>query len=306
MTRRTRDGFALVAMLWLIVGMTALAMDDTARDEDALGASRNRINAVAARWRAEGCIAAARDISGAALADSTRAPRAAWDTLDLVLAAVPGLQGTCRITARAAGTQLDVNATDGDGLRAAFVAAGEPSARADSLADAIQDWRDPDSLPRPSGAEASWYRDAGRVGPSNRPFTSAAEIRLVRGFRHTAPAAALLTVEPGRILLDRAPLPVVASLPGMTPEALGRIAELRWRGERLGDISRLAASLSDAGRAALNAAYPALIRRVTSEPDAWTVSATGVAGTPPVAATEEVRLVRAGRRAGVVRRRLLP
>ena len=40
----------------------------------------------------------------------------------------------------------------------------------------------PDDSPRPSGAEASWYRAMERRVPSDGPLASVEEVALVRGF----------------------------------------------------------------------------------------------------------------------------
>src|SRR5207253_5618250 len=50
------------------------------------------------------------------------------------------------------------------------------------LADAIEDWTDTDDDPRPHGAERDWYRArTPPCIPRNGPFTSPAELALVRG-----------------------------------------------------------------------------------------------------------------------------
>ncbi len=300
-----RRGFALIAILWLVVAMAALGMDDTATARDALATTQNRMNVTRAAWHAEACGEVVRAAADGALGDTLVAASAVWDTLDRTLATVRAEVG-CIVSARAAGDRLDVNNADAGALRAAFMAAGVNEDRADSLADALLDWRDGDSIPRPHGAEAGWYRAAGRVVPTNHVFEDEQEIHLVRGFEAADSLVALLGVESGRIVLDRAPLPVIASLPGMTPEAVARIAELRWRGEPVRDIAVLSASLSEDARAKLASASGELVRLVANEPDAWIVRITATAGAPPVSVVEELRLVRAARRAGVTHARVWP
>lgn len=302
-----RRGFALIAVLWIIVAMAALGTADAGAASDAVGSARNRINEARAGWRAEGCVEGARAVIARTLADSTGDPSVAWDTVDAtVKSAASEMTSWCRVDVVAAGDRLDVNTADGDALRAVFIAAGATVDRADSIAAALLDWRDADTVTTPLGAEASWYHAAGRPAPTNAAFEDTAELALVRGLEHADTLRALLGTEPGRVVLDRAPLAVIASLPGMTPEAVGRITEQRWRHERVRDLAVLGASLSDEGRRALTSAYAVLAQRVTSEPDAWIVTARAVEGDPAVTATYEVRLVRAGRRAGVVRKRVWP
>lgn len=304
---RTRRGFALLAVLWVIVGLAALGVGDARVARTSLGTARNRTNGIVAAWRAAGCAEAARAATDAALNDSARDPAATWDTLDRVLATSNALRTAgCTVSATAAGDRLDVNNSDPEAIRATLIAAGVDPARTDSLTDAIVDWRDADTMPRPAGAEARWYRAAGRPEPTGVAFGDARELALVRGLELDDSIRALLGTEPGRIVLDRAPLPVIAALPGMSPEAVARIAELRWRREQVRDPVRLGAALSDEARATLVRSYSALAQRLAPEPDAWMVTVTAAAGSPPVAVSQELRLARAGRRAGVVRLRVWP
>jgi general secretion pathway protein K len=299
-----RRGFALIAILWLLVAMAALGLDDTVTTRDALATAQNRMNVTRAMWHAEACGDVVRATADNALEDTLASATAAWDTLDRSLVSIGTELPGCAVRARTAGDRLNVNDAGADALIAAFMADGVTEETADSLADALLDWRDADTVPRPRGAEAAWYRTAGRVVPTNMPFQDESEIRLVRGFEKADSLIALLGVEPGGIVLDRAPLAVIASLPGMTPEAVAHIAELRWRGEPVGDVRLLGASLSEDARARLVAAYPDLVRMIATEPDAWIVRITSTSGKPAISVVEELRLVRAARRAGVTRARL--
>jgi len=67
------------------------------------------------------------------------------------------------------------------------------------IADALADWIDADDEPRPRGAERAWYLgQPGRRVPPNAPFTSPAELGLVRGVdaRALARLAPHVTVAP--------------------------------------------------------------------------------------------------------------
>jgi type II secretion system (T2SS) protein K len=286
--------------------MAALGLDDTATARDALTTTQNRMNITRSSWHAEACGDIVRASVDGALGDTSVAAAAAWDTLDRTIASVAVSVPGCGISANAAGDRLNVNEADADALIATFINAGVDEERADSLADALLDWRDADSMPRSRGAEIGWYRGAGRVAPSNQAFADVGELRLVRGFEKSDSLIALLGVEPGKIVLDRAPLPVIASLPGMTPETVSHIAELRWRGESVRDVRALGSSLSEDALARLTAASADLTRLIADEPDAWIVQITATSGTPPVSVVEELRLVRAARRAGVTRARIWP
>ena len=302
--RRADAGFALAAVLWVMVGVAALALTLNLAARDSVRAAGNRAELARARWIAEGCVERAR----AAVADALEGAAdegpngKTWATLGAIVAAAPEVQG-CDMALSPAGAALDVNAADGDELRRLLLADGVLAATADSMADALLDWRDADDRPRPDGIEAAGYRAAGLPAPRNAPLADVRELSRVRGFDRVGGIDTLLTVEPGRILLDRAPHAVLLALPGFTPEAAARLEELRARDGRAPELAAVADGLSPAGKDALLRAYAELSSLTTSQPDAWIVTARGHAGEPAVTAAAEVRLVRAGSRAAIVRRR---
>jgi hypothetical protein len=295
-----------MAVLWVLVGITALALVARLAARDAVRAATNREELEVAAWRAEDCVARLRAATSAALGDvpATRPEDDAWGRLDEVAAASPLLRNApCEVTVRATGAGLDVNAADGETLRRFLAALGQPPASADSLADALLDWIDADGDARPSGAEAAWYRGAGRMPPRDGPIADARELARVRGWDRFGGLDTLVALEGGRIPLSRAPAAVLAALPGMTPEAAALVVEMRSRGERVVDASQLAPRLSAGAQQVLMEGYAELAPRVSADPELWTVTARGREGTPPVTAVLETRLARAGRRPAVVRRR---
>ena len=301
--RVTRAGFALPAVLWVLVGVTAVTLAGTIAARDAVMTAQNRVDHLRAAWRAEGCLDIARGNVALALTDGDRAP-ARWRAIDSVLVTSRELdEAGCTVSARAAGAAIDVNAADAERLRRAFVALGSGDAEADSLVDAVFDWRDGDDEPRPLGAESEWYRSRRELPPRNAPIAAPGELRRIRGLAAVAGLDSIFGVEPGRAPLGRAPLAVIASLPGFGDEAVARLEELRLRGQPPADLLAFSASLSREARAALLARYPELVALVTTDPDAWIVRSSAVEGSRSVGATIEVRLVRAGTRAAIVRRR---
>lgn len=305
MTRPTMDrhGFALPAVLWVLVGVAAVSLAGTVAARESVATAQNRADHTRAAWRAEGCLEVARSAIAAGLADGDHAG-ATWSALDSLLAGSRDLAAArCEIVARPAGAALDANAASAEQLRRLFLAIGARDGQADSLTDALLDWRDRDEEPRTAGAEGDWYRGRGELPPRDGPLANPAELRRVRGIAGLPGADSLLDVEPGRVPLGRAPLAVIASLPGVGEEAVARLAELRSRGQSPADLLAFAASLSREARADMLARYPELVALVTTEPDAWIVTSTAGAGPRAVRAAVEVRLVRAGTRAAVVRRR---
>ncbi|RYY69288.1 MAG: general secretion pathway protein GspK, partial [Comamonadaceae bacterium] len=102
--------------------------------------------------------------------------------------------------------KIDLNAAAPALLSGLFVALGEPRARAEQLAGAIADWRDPDNLSQPvGGAEDPAYASAGLAwGAKDAPFDSVAELEQVLGMRPALYAAAAphLTVYSGSATPD--------------------------------------------------------------------------------------------------------
>jgi general secretion pathway protein K len=306
MTARRRGGFALISVLWILVGVSAVAMAGSLAAREAVASARNRADLADAAWRAEGCLERARAAMWQALkAARNQAPGSgAWDGMDRTVRESPLLSASgCVVEMIAAGAALDVNAAPDDAIHRALAAHGVPAARADSLVDALADWRDADSVPRPRGAERGWYRAQGRRAPRDGPLADARELALVRGFDAVPGIEALLSTEPGRVPLGHAPAAVLASLPGFTPEAVARVVDMRSRGEAVTDLSAFPGRLSPGAREVLLRRFTEFVGAAATEPEAWIVRARTGVGTPPAVSVVEVRLVRAGARAAVVRRK---
>lgn len=304
-----------MAVLWVLVGVSAVSVAALLVARGAVSAAGNRVALARAQWQAEDCLERARAVIDDAVGGGNDLPRpvdGGWAELDRVVVASPAVSdAACDIGLRPTGMAVDVNRATVEQLRALLLAAGASEAQGDSMTDALLDWRDADDIARPFGAERDWYLVAHRQPPRNGAFADVRELRDVRGFgadvMPDSVLTMLFTVEPGRVVWDRAPLVVLASLPGMTDEALGRVAELRARGQSVPSIETLNAGLSLTAAEALSARYGDLAQMTTGEPDAWVLVARGHAGGPPaVAASVEVLLVHAGRRVAIVRRRTTP
>jgi len=82
--------------------------------------------------------------------------------------------------------KIDINTADQTQLKAVIKAITGDIWQQQQLLDSILDWRDEDDDTRPHGAEKKQYKDAGLTYiPSNRPFQSLDELRLVLGFDDT-------------------------------------------------------------------------------------------------------------------------
>ena len=301
---RRRRGFALLAVLWVLVSGAALAFSMSLAARTAVATARNRMDFARARWQAAGCAERARlvvdeTLSAGPLSD---APRPPWRSLDVRVLASPLLASApCEIAVEPVGKTVNVNALDRETLGAVLVAASIRGPRNDSLVDALLDWRDPDDVPREHGAEREWYDARKRPAPRNGPFADVSEIRLVRGFDNLPPISALVGVEPGRIALSHASPALLAALPGMSAEAVAVLVDIRAKGGDLDNLLLLGARLSGTARELLRRRYVDLTRLTTAEPEGWVVSARTSPTGSRVVADVEMKLVRAGTRSAVVR-----
>ena len=304
----TKRGFALLAVLWVIVGLAGLALGVSLAARNAIASSHNRTDIARATWRARDCAERARAaISEFLLAPPERDARglSGWSALDAAVPASPMVTSVqCGVRLHVMGDRIDINHADAEMLGAALRQIGVQASKIDSMVDALLDWRDVDDVPRPLGAERAWYVLHGRFVPRDGPFEDVRELARVRGFEDMPGLDSIFGVETGRIALVHAPLSVIAALPGLGAEAIGRIAEERARGERPEDLTAIAAALSPDARRLMLSRYADLVHDATVEPDAWIVQGRAAAGSPAVAVVVEMKLVRAGNRAAIVRMRV--
>lgn len=301
-----RDGFVLLVVLWTTAAVAVLALAASLAARDGVATARNRVELARAAWGAEGCLEIAHAEMDRALA-TARDPVPVWRAADSLLAGSTLLRDApCTASARVVGVALDVNSATAEELHRLIESAGVGPERADSLVDALLDWRDADDVPRSSGAEREWYVAHHRIAPRNGLLADPREVALVRGFAEAPMLDSLLDTEPGRILLTRAPPAVLRALPGFTLEAIERVAEMRTRGASPSNLEAIAAAISPSARDTLMSHYSELAPRLTADPDAWLVICRMTSGQPGVTVTIEARLVRAGARAALLRRRSWP
>lgn len=89
--------------------------------------------------------------------------------------------GRVRIEVTNASGLVNLNNAGAELLKALLAGVGVAPRDQDRLADAIQDWRDPDDQRLPQGAESADYRAAGWPKPKNAPFESVEELGQVLG-----------------------------------------------------------------------------------------------------------------------------
>ena len=220
MDRRARreSGIALVIVLWIIVllALIAVGMGQDSRTETLL--TQNQLSQARARALADGAVERA-------MYEHMRPPFP--DKVWFPNGAVHGWEedgAKLAVSLAYESGRIDVNVAREPLLKGMFMsAAGLSSDDADSLVDAVMDWRDPDDIKRLHGAEAPEYRAAGRnYVPANANFETIEEIQRVLGMTPEiyAKIADLITVhsrQPG-IDPNGATRGVLLSIPNMTPE----------------------------------------------------------------------------------------
>lgn len=305
-------GFALLGVLWIAVAMAALAMTISLIARESVLMSQNRMSLIRAGWHAEDCLERARlamtDLHNRQRSRESDTPLN-FDHLraEMPLRMAAAEQGPCTIELEAAGHLLDVNTADEVVLQRLLILNGILPLHADSLVNALLHWRD-GAFTAPSPGMTQRRYEFGEEFTSMRSsqmrrFVDSREIRQVEGWGELTHIHPFLGVESGRIALNYAPLALLAALPGLTPEAIGLIAEKRGRGERLSSLLELTSDLSPTSRDSVLLNQGDLLRRTTVEPDAWVLTSWGEAGSPAVQVVVQLRLVWSGGRAAIVRRR---
>jgi general secretion pathway protein K len=210
----------LIAVLWLTILLTVVASGFAFSMHGEAVAARNAMSLAQARAAADGAVERTafelmrpRNLPDVWLPDG--APRS-WQDGEIML--------TTWAVDEAA--RIDLNTANDQLLKGLLQSAGGlDAAAADQALDAILDWRDPDDLRRPNGAEEPEYRAAGRkYKPSNAPFDSIGDLSRVLGVTPglVARIADSLTVysrQPG-INIATASRETLLAIPNLTPDVV--------------------------------------------------------------------------------------
>ncbi len=192
-----------------------------------------------------------------------------------------GAEITIRLADESA--KIDVNTANNELLKGLFRYGGLGDEDAARLLDAVLDWRDPDSLTRPAGAEEPEYAQAGLSGrPANYPFQSTEELQLVLGMRaevyqRIAPMITVYSRQSG-VNPHLAERPVLLAIPGVTTDAVDLFLAERQAARNEG---RMAPIFTAAGPYASYARTPAVTVRADVSIDGVVVSREAVAMLTP-------------------------
>jgi general secretion pathway protein K len=170
-------GFALIAVLWITILLTVIGSSFAFSMRSEALSARNALSLAQARAAADGAVERVafelqrpRNLNEAWTADGQ--PHA-WQDGEIAIV----------VTAVDEAAKVDLNTAAEPLLKGLLmVVGGLDEAAAQTQVDAIVDWRDPDELTRPNGAEAAEYRAANRsYRPPNAPFEAAGELQRVLG-----------------------------------------------------------------------------------------------------------------------------
>jgi general secretion pathway protein K len=151
------------------------------------------------------------------------------------------------------GEKLNINRLNETQLQQFFSFLTSDYSLSTHLSQAIMDWRDADSTPRPNGAERDAYIKAEMLAlPTNAPFREIEELQNVMGMTPEvyAKASPYFTTHGtlGAVNLNSAPVPVLRALPGMTDVTLNLILQLRSQGRRIENVAQIFGNTQTGGQ----------------------------------------------------------
>jgi general secretion pathway protein K len=226
-TQRSRDGFIVVAVLWILGALATLAsiyavyVINTAT---AMGVNDDRL-------QAEGLVTAALELTTYRLTSTDADSRPSRGDFVFRL----GRAGVA-VDFRSEAGRIDLNKAPKELLAGLFAGLGAKYSDAEYYADRIIGWRTSQDPDRPDD-EASAYRTAGRAyAPRHAPFAHVGELALVLGLPPFLVERAMpfVTVFSGRAEINvvAAAPEVVAAVPGMTPDRLYAVLSQVGRGQQ--------------------------------------------------------------------------
>ncbi|MBI5102544.1 MAG: general secretion pathway protein GspK [Nitrospirae bacterium] len=229
---KTEHGIALLLVLWVLMGLTVLALTFSYLTRtEALGTLSFR-NSVEAKFLAEaGIERAAMEVFYRNANKNMKVAeegKEIWRT-DGTAYRGETANGYYSVSLTDEGGKVDINRTPEVILKNLFINSGIKQEDADIIVDSIQDWRDGDDLHRLNGAESDYYMSLTRPYKArNADFETMEELLLVKGVTASILYGGegrkgiidLLTVhsKTGKINLNAAPKDVLTAIPGMSPE----------------------------------------------------------------------------------------
>ncbi len=209
-----QHGLALIIVLWMVMLLSVIASSFAYSMRSDLLVARNMLSSSQAQALADAGIERALYELAKPVTDLRR-----WKA--------DGLRhefeldgAKIAVTAMDESGKIDLNSAQDTLLKAVFISSGLTDGQAAAVLDALLDWRDPDSLKRPMGAEEEEYRAAGRKSrPANGLLETPEEMRQVMGvtpelYQKLAGIVTVYSRQPG-VNPAFAPREVLQAIPGL-------------------------------------------------------------------------------------------
>ncbi|PYV20038.1 MAG: hypothetical protein DMG07_00350 [Acidobacteria bacterium] len=250
---RVRDerGVILIALLWVLAALSVIALSFSRESLVEVAAARNARDLSDAYYVARAGIEA----TAYKLVEKRFTPQVQGieaqalppDPLELGFFEGAFGGGSFRVDVQDESGKINLNFVTEEQLRALLEAIGIQRPDSDVIVDSLMDWRDVDRARRPNGAEDDYYQSLPHpYKAKNNRMDTVEELLLVRGvtreyyygFREKAPdgtpayrygLSRYFTVytPSNRVNVNFAELPVLLSVPGMTPNAAEQIYQRR-------------------------------------------------------------------------------
>jgi general secretion pathway protein K len=227
---RSDSGFILVAVLWILAALAALASTYSIYLGNAAFATQINDD----RLRIRNAISTGIELSAyqlLAVPEQARPPQGAF-TVRLARATIDA-------SFASESARVDLNAAPQNLLEGLFAAVGVDPAQAASFADRVIGWRKK-ADPVGQNSEVEAYKEAGLdYAPRQAPFQNVLELPLVLGLppHIVERILPLVTVYSGHPEIDIrvAPPEVLAALPNVTPDQLQKVLGARMQNPDDGD-----------------------------------------------------------------------
>ena len=248
--RQNDEGIILVVVLWVITALAVLTLSFSRESRVEVITARNARSMEKAYYIARaGMESAVYQIIQRRSTSTSRTAVGNTDPNPIDIGKITGSfdNGSWQVKIQDESGKINLNTVPEQQLGLLIRAAGIEDPDAQTLIDSILDWRDADSIVRTSGAENDYYEALDSpYSAKNGRFDSVEELLLVKGmtrdYFYGKPERAqdgtveykyglsrYFTVYSTRdqINVNHAALPVLLSIPGMTPEAAQAIYEKR-------------------------------------------------------------------------------
>ena len=273
---RGERGFALIAALWLLVALAAVAAAVSLQARERRLAAVNAVEGARATAAALGGLQHAQARLDQLLARDLRSgPRGItsidpWSEAAALLGDTVALgEARYRVELHDPAARLHLNRASEQELRRLLIALRIDAGDADRLAQSIADWRDADGLRHVRGAEREQYlEDGSLVLPADRPFTSPSELRDVRGMTPSLldrVTPHLTLAGSGQINFNSASREVLLSLDGMTEAAVQLLMRHRASRRPVSSLLELQNELPSGPKAVLQEHLSYLLSRTVVE-----------------------------------------